>query len=100
MRSVCLDSDEKLVAAPLELRLINGTLVLEVELQGIHQASQLISTCRWKKAVIFSDLQAALESPFSAGSLARQHLVRQIYQIYCQLKEIRCDVEFVWVPGH
>lgn len=97
---VCLSSDEKLIAQPVELRFPNGTPVFDAELQGLNQAMQLILTNQWNKTIVYSDSQAALVSLSSAKSLARSTFVKRIHQTYCRLKNAKCEVQFVWVPGH
>ncbi len=81
-------------------RLSDHVSVFTTELLAIILALQWIEEVQPERTVICSDSMAALTSLLSGKSEARQDLVFEVLQSLFRIRQLRIEVNFLWVPAH
>ncbi len=74
--------------------------VFTTELLAIILALQWIEEVQPERTVICSDSMAALTSLLSGKSEARQDLVFEVLQSLFRIRQLRIEVNCLWVPAH
>lgn len=70
------------------------------ELMAILLGVQIIKERKIKNAVICSDSYSAIVSIYNQKSESRPDLIMEILQNLFELKQIKIEVQFMWVPAH
>ncbi|XP_046732719.1 uncharacterized protein LOC124403146 [Silurus meridionalis] len=81
-------------------RLSDQVSVFATELLAIILALQWIEEVEPERTVICSDSMAALTSLRSGKSESRQDLILEILQSLFRIRQLRVEVNFLWVPAH